>query len=82
MYGYYALEKACIFANVETVGSRKWYESGARVLLRDQLANGGWGKGRMMFGGSAAGDGEETDLISTSFALLFLLRRFLRRNRG
>ncbi len=71
-YGLYALEKACIFADVERCGDVAWYPVGAEGLLRLQGTDGGWGgvvdgpAGRQVY--------RRSDLVSTAFALLFLLR--------
>lgn len=74
-YGYFALEKACVFADLGRAGDQNWYVSGAERLVADQLENGGWG-GTQSF---RAGVGMMTqrtsgDCVSTGFALLFLLR--------
>ncbi len=75
-YGLYALEKVCIFANVEEIGGVRWYERGARTLLRKQKKDGGWGP--VSTQSSSRNKLFEIDLenrqVCTSFALLFLLR--------
>ena len=45
-------------ALLERFGTHRWYEEGARLLLKMQRADGSWGG----------------DVVSTSFALLFLAR--------
>jgi hypothetical protein len=73
-YELYALEKACIFAEREEVGGRKWYAEAAEVLVDSQRDNGGWGA--LVRSGRAGGplSAGRTDLYRTAFALLFLLR--------
>jgi len=71
-YRLYALEKVCVFLDLEEVAGRRWYRMGAERLLRSQAANGGWN------GTYAQNDGPPafavSDVVNTSFALLFLLR--------
>ena len=73
-YRLYALEKVCIFADLEDVGGILWYRDGARWLLDTQQEDGGWislgGVGRP----SARTVVSQSNLLHTSFALLFLLR--------
>lgn len=74
-YGWYALEKACVFLDLESPGGIPWYVVGAERLLADQTESGGWGGSRSF----RAGAGMTTrriagDEVSTAFALLFLLR--------
>ena len=71
-YGLYALEKACIFAGIERIGDRGWYEEGARGLLALQEKDGGWGIGSYRSVGTRYP--ARSDVLSTAFALLFLLR--------
>jgi hypothetical protein len=71
-YRLYALEKVAVFLGSETIGKRHWYIDGAKFLLGKQHADGSWGK-------ASRNDGKPEqrglgDTISTSFALLFLLR--------
>jgi hypothetical protein len=65
-YGLYAMEKACIFAGVETVAGESWYARGARLCVDLQRDDGSWdpGEGRLGSG----------NLVSTAFVLLFLCR--------
>lgn len=74
-YGWYAIEKACTFLDLEVAGGVRWYVAGALRLLEAQNDDGSWGGGTMSIGGtglpSTVRDG---DIVSTSFALLFLLR--------
>jgi hypothetical protein len=69
-YALYALEKACLFADLESVGGVAWYPRGARALLEKQRKDGGWGPKPA----PDAGLRLEDDRVATSFALLFLLR--------
>jgi hypothetical protein len=62
-YALYALEKACIFHDLDRLGDVPWYAEGARHLLSIQDDRGSW---------SCRGDADA--LVSTAFALLFLLR--------
>ena len=71
-YGLYAMEKACIFAGIERIGDVGWYEQGARGLLAMQEKDGGWGIGSYRLYGTRYP--ARSDVLSTAFALLFLLR--------
>ncbi len=71
-YGLYAMEKACIFAGIEKLGDVGWYEQGARGLLAMQEKDGGWGIGSYRANGTRFP--ARSDVLSTAFALLFLLR--------
>lgn len=71
-YRLYAIEKACIFLDLEDVAGRRWYEEGARTLLANQQASGAWRSGAPASWGFTAAD--KGSPIDTSFALLFLLR--------
>jgi hypothetical protein len=62
-YALYALEKACDFLDLDRLGDVPWYALGARHLLEIQDERGSW---------SCRGDADP--LVSTAFALLFLLR--------
>lgn len=61
-YYLYSLERAGILHGVKRVGGRDWYFDGATELLARVKGDGGWGEG----GDSA--------LVETCFALLFLKR--------
>jgi len=71
-YGLYALEKAAIFSGIERIGDVGWYEQGARGLLAMQEKDGGWGIGSYRSSGTRFS--ARSDVLSTAFALLFLLR--------
>ena len=58
-YGLYALEKAAIFADRETLGGTRWYVEGAKTLCDIQAKDGSWNR---------------RSITDTAFALLFLLR--------
>ena len=72
VYGYYALEKACVFAGVQQLDGRHWYVEGAQRLLKNQRKTGSWAGtwSRFVRGKTGVRD----DVVATSFALLFLLR--------
>lgn len=57
-YYLYGLERAGMLFGTEVIGNHRWYREGAEQLLKDQKANGSWGR-------------EVTD---TCFAILFLKR--------
>jgi len=64
-YYLYSLERAGCFARIEKFGNHKWYEEGAKYLLKTQKADGSWvGEGK--YGDDAT--------LATSFAILFLAR--------
>jgi hypothetical protein len=72
-YNLYALEKACIFAGRERIGGVRWYVKGAETLIENQMDDGGWGR-RGKPCTVAALHEMRSDILGTSFALLFLLR--------
>lgn len=59
-YGLWTLERACVLAGHERLGSHDWYAEGAAHLLASQREDGSW-----------VG---EAPLYATCFALLFLTR--------
>jgi len=82
-YVLYALEKACIFADLEEVGKarerRSWYSEGARWFLERQRQDGGWAavyerEHWPSYGRHEKHLMEEGNTIDTAFALLFLVR--------
>ncbi|MCA8950912.1 MAG: hypothetical protein KDE27_15515 [Planctomycetes bacterium] len=74
-YFLYGLERAAILCDVETIGGKSWYELGAKMLVDEQLPGGGWS-------GNEHGEQDGTlprgrgSAVSTSFAVLFLRRKF------
>ena len=81
-YFHYGLERAAILSDVIHVKDEDWYELGARMFVDQQLADGGWGapQADARRGGRGGRDGRgrrgAPDLVSTSFAVLFLQRKF------
>lgn len=73
-YQLYAIEKACVFVDTERVGGVAWYVAGATLLLDAQNRNGSWGSTRPVQGIGLVPPRPTGDVVSTSFALLFLLR--------
>ncbi|MDF1702529.1 MAG: hypothetical protein P1V36_15365, partial [Planctomycetota bacterium] len=77
-YRLFALEKACLFLDLEDVGGVRWYREGARWLLDQQLPGaGGWSSfldadRRAQLRGSRLTLHPQAQ--HTAFALLFLLR--------
>lgn len=59
-YADYALERAMAFSRARKLGDRDWYREGAKILCDKQSPDGTWGGRR--------------NIVSTSFALLFLTR--------
>lgn len=74
-YFHYGLERAAILCDVVKVGEVDWYEQGARMLVKEQLANGGWRSvaDGMLLPQRQQGPG---DPVATAFAVLFLRRSF------
>lgn len=74
-YFHYGLERAAILCDVAKVGEVDWYAQGARMLVKEQLANGGWRSAAdgMLLPPREAGPG---DPVATAFAVLFLRRSF------
>jgi hypothetical protein len=62
-YNLYALEKACVFLDLDRLGDLPWYALGAKHLLDIQDDGGSW-----------PCRGDLDPFVSTAFALLFLLR--------
>lgn len=73
-YFHYGLERAAILTDVEEVGRENWYRRGAKMLVDDQLNGGGW-RSPQLGARPDAGQGRG-DAVSTSFAVLFLRRKF------
>jgi hypothetical protein len=73
-YGMYAMEKACVFAEVDELNGLKWYVTGAQQLIALQHESGAWGHGAVGSGRERFEPRGDPDVLATSFALLFLLR--------
>ncbi|MEZ6006176.1 MAG: hypothetical protein R3F05_00200 [Planctomycetota bacterium] len=81
-YDLFALEKACVFAGVEKLGSFAWYVEGARRLVELQTPDGAWsGRGytkdleaATRFRLDEGLDPELVQVFDTAVGLLFLLR--------
>lgn len=75
-YFHYGLERAAILCDVEKVAGRvDWYAEGAGMLLEEQLTGGGWQSTTDGMPGGHQSNGRG-DLVPTSFAVLFLRRKF------
>jgi len=74
-YFHYGLERAAILCDVTEVGSVDWYAAGARMLCDEQLDGGGWSSTQDGHPGGHLSGGRG-DLVPTSFAVLFLRRKF------
>lgn len=75
-YFHYGLERAAILCDVVEIGNKlDWYRTGAGMLVEDQLPGGGW---KSLTDGSPGGhlDRGRGDAVPTSFAVLFLRRKF------
>lgn len=75
-YFHYGLERAAILCDVVEIGSKlDWYRTGAGMLVEEQLPGGGW---KSLSDGSPGGhlDKGRGDAVPTSFAVLFLRRKF------
>jgi hypothetical protein len=64
-YFLWSVERVAMLYNLKTIGSRDWYDVGAKMLLSNQQKEGNWSMGR--YSGS-------TPPLDTCFALLFLKR--------
>lgn len=76
LYFHYGLERACILSEVGDIDGKDWYRSGAEMLCKTQLRGGGWHSSKDLIEGGRDRDG--SDVVSTSFAVLFLRRKFRR----
>lgn len=75
-YFHYGLERAAILCDVEKInGKADWYALGARMLVDEQLPGGGWSSKKDGFPGTHL-SGKRGDSVPTSFAILFLRRKF------
>jgi hypothetical protein len=64
LYFLWAVERAAILYDVETIADKDWYRWGAEMIVANQKADGHWEK--------KDGYAGATPVIDTSFALLFL----------
>ena len=75
-YFHYGLERAAILCDVvEIDGQVNWYASGAEMLVEEQLTGGGWRSLSDGFPGHHLSK-KRGDAVPTSFAILFLRRKF------
>jgi hypothetical protein len=74
-YFHYGLERAAILCDVQKVGDVDWYATGASMLCDEQLPGGGWRSTADGYPGGNLSNGRGT-LVPTSFAVLFLRRKF------
>jgi hypothetical protein len=65
-YLLYSLERLCMIAKIEHLGTRDWYADGASLLVRSQTREGIW-------------SGGFSPAVDTSMALLFLRKAFIAR---
>jgi len=73
-YFLYGLERAAILSDVAQVGGLDWYEAGAALLCEQQLGGGGWwGQDESRGPAQRSTRGH---VVDTSFAVLFLRRKF------
>ena len=74
-YFHYGLERAAILTDIENVGGQSWYSKGAAMLIDLQLSGGGW-KSEHEGHGTITLDRGRGESVPTSFAVLFLRRKF------
>lgn len=75
-YFHYGLERAAILCDVEKIaGKTDWYVEGARMFVEEQLSGGGWSSRKDGFPGTHLSR-KRGDSVPTSFAILFLRRKF------
>ncbi len=65
-YFLYSLERCCMIAKIEQLGTRDWYADGASLLVRSQSPEGIW-------------SGGHSPAVGSSMALLFLRKAFIAR---
>jgi hypothetical protein len=65
-YFLYSLERLCMIAKIERLGTHDWYAEGASLLVRSQFREGIW-------------SGGHSPAVDTSMALLFLRKAFIAR---
>ncbi|MEQ1632576.1 MAG: hypothetical protein ABL997_09405 [Planctomycetota bacterium] len=78
LYFHYGLERAAILNDVTEVGGLDWYATGAAMLVERQSEDGGFSTSipSGMLPGVEANRGSRGDPVETSFAVLFLRRKF------
>lgn len=75
-YFHYGLERAAILCDVDKIaGNTDWYAKGAEMFVEEQLSGGGWSSKKDGFPGTHL-SGKRGDSVPTSFAILFLRRKF------
>jgi len=75
-YYHYGLERAAILTDVTKIGGiTDWYARGAEMFVEEQLSGGGWTSTRDGFPGHRLSR-KRGDSVPTSFAILFLRRKF------
>ncbi|MGK0157260.1 MAG: hypothetical protein ACI9SE_004238 [Neolewinella sp.] len=75
-YFHYGLERAAILCDVDKIaGKTDWYAEGARMFVEEQLSGGGWSSRKDGLPGTHL-SGKRGDSVPTSFAILFLRRKF------
>lgn len=75
-YYHYGLERAAILTDVTKIGGvTDWYSQGAEMFVDMQLSGGGWTSTRDGFPGHRLSR-KRGDSVPTSFAILFLRRKF------
>jgi len=78
-YSHYGLERAGILSTVFEIDGVDWYVAGARMMVEHQAEAGGWnGLARQARGRARGSRAATIDPVITSFAILFLRRRFQR----
>lgn len=74
-YFHYGLERAAILCDVEKIGEIDWYAVGGAMLVDSQAGGGGWVSTPDGIHGAGARS-SAGDPVATSFAILFLRRKF------
>lgn len=74
-YFHYGLERAAILSDVTEIDGVDWYAVGASMLVDRQLDGGGWRSFTDGHPGGHLANGRG-DAVPTSFAILFLRRKF------
>lgn len=81
-YFHYGLERAAILCDVDKVdGKHDWYSNGARMFVDEQLYGGGWRSVEDGHPGQHLSN-KRGDSVPTSFAILFLRRKFQKTSGG